>query len=651
MKNTYLCAWVFLLLWVVPITIDAQVWAWHNPKPSGEDLRAIHGLSTSTNLYAVGDFGCVLLYDGATWKNLPTPFTYKILGIWAYSPIDIFAVAQQGVLSPAIILHYDGVQWTFMDPGSASATATLHDIWGTAPDDVYAVGGTAKHYDGVEWTRMNSAITTNMLDIMGFSATEIFSVGPWGVLTCDGSLWTSIPNPPGNHSWSGIWGPSANNLFVVGSSDVEPVARYNGSIWSQVPTGLPTNSHLNAVWGEGGAIYAVGDGGLIAEFISGSGQWPEMVSGTELDLNDIWGPYSDRPFVVGNGGVLLEYSGGEWQGIDGSITGVERITGFWASDPTNLYAIGWNETFIHNDGTGWSTIELPPLFSPVAISGYQTDTGVLVYLMSRYDVYVYDGIGFTDLDITGSSGFLTDIQALNLNTLLVSSDSYQILRFSGGTWSTELLPTMPSGISGEISALCTTDPLEAHAVGKGGLSLELKEGVWSLHDTHVTDDLIDVWGSRSSYVFAISQNQIIYFDGLGWHPEFSDGPLFGISGTDSSVFVAKAVTLNATQGAILEKQGLNWPETLVSGQYMRGIWCDDAVGSFIYGDNMAIMRNVDNIDCSGVFDIVDPGNGVNEDDFREWLSMWPQQSVPLDIDGNGRIDIHEFIVFKKCYPR
>jgi len=628
-----------------------QVWTWHNPTPTGEDLKAIHGLPTSTNLYAVGDFGCLLHFDGATWRKVHTPFTYNLLGIWAHSPLDIFVVARQGALSPAIILHYDSDEWTLMDPGSASASATLHDVWGVAPDNVYAVGGTTKHYDGIEWTRMNSAITTYMLDVMGFSDTEIFAAGPWGVLECDGSVWTTIPDPPGNHSWSGVWGPSANNLFVVGSSDVEPVARFNGSIWSQVPTGLPATTQLNAIWGAGGSIYSVGRDGLIAEFISGSGQWPEMESGTEHDLTDIWGPYSDRPFVVGDGGVLLEYSGGSWQGIEGSVTGKAGLTGFWGADPTHLYAIGWDATFIHNDGTGWSTIDLPPVFQPRAITGYQTETDTFVYLMSANDVFVFDGTDFTDLDITGHSGFLTDIHAFEQGTVIVSTDSYQIMRFDTGTWSSDPLPPMPVGISGDISALCGTDPFEAHAVGDDGLSLELKEGVWVLHDTHVTDNLTDVWGSRSTYVFAISNDQILYFDGLGWHFEFADSPLWGIGGTDTSVFVAKGVTLNATQGAVLEKQGLNWPETLVSGQYLRGIWGDEAIGTFAYGDNMAIMRNVDNIDCSGAFDLVDPGNGVDEEDFGALISLWPEESTAVDIDGNGRIDMHEFIVFKKCYPR
>jgi hypothetical protein len=45
------------------------------------------------------------------------------------------------------ILHFDGASWTEMDSGTI---ASLHSVWGSSPNDVFAVGhwGTTLHYDG-----------------------------------------------------------------------------------------------------------------------------------------------------------------------------------------------------------------------------------------------------------------------------------------------------------------------------------------------------------------------------------------------------------------------------------------------------------------------------------------------------------------------
>jgi hypothetical protein len=64
------------------------------------------------------------------------------LGVWGSSGSDVFAVGNYGT-----IVHYDGATCTAMSSGTS---VWLSGVWGSSGSDVFAVGegGTILHYDG-----------------------------------------------------------------------------------------------------------------------------------------------------------------------------------------------------------------------------------------------------------------------------------------------------------------------------------------------------------------------------------------------------------------------------------------------------------------------------------------------------------------------
>ena len=64
--------------------------------------------------------------------------------MWGSSGSDVFAVGEDGT-----ILHYDGSGWSAMSSGT---TNELYGVWGSSGSDVFAVGdgGTILHYDGMQ---------------------------------------------------------------------------------------------------------------------------------------------------------------------------------------------------------------------------------------------------------------------------------------------------------------------------------------------------------------------------------------------------------------------------------------------------------------------------------------------------------------------
>ena len=132
------------------ITTDCGLWGWQPMEvPTGASLYGVWG-SGPADVFAVGDGGTVLHYDGQSWESMASPTGDSLRGVWGSGPADVFAVGVGGT-----VLHYDGQSWESM----ASPTgASLNGVWGSGPADVLAVGvgGTVLHYDGQSWESMAS---------------------------------------------------------------------------------------------------------------------------------------------------------------------------------------------------------------------------------------------------------------------------------------------------------------------------------------------------------------------------------------------------------------------------------------------------------------------------------------------------------------
>ena len=138
-------------------------------------MRGIWG-SAHDDIYAVGDSGTILHFDGDTWSELESGTTAGLYGVWGSSPTDVYAVGETGT-----VLHYDGIAWSEMATGT---TAGLLGVWGSSATDVYAVGetGTILHYDGVSWSAVESGTDVDLYGVWGSSGTNVYAVGGQGTI-------------------------------------------------------------------------------------------------------------------------------------------------------------------------------------------------------------------------------------------------------------------------------------------------------------------------------------------------------------------------------------------------------------------------------------------------------------------------------------
>lgn len=154
---------------------------------TGKDLTAVHGVLNGAgpaDVYAVGLGGTILHYNGSAWtpevpkKAIPMApdFSADLWGVFAYDG-GALAVGQDGTW-----LKRDKMGWGA--PQKLPVESLAH-VWGTAPNNVYAVGATGFifRYDGANWQIVSpDGFTSKLAGVFGAAGRPgpIFAVGLGG---------------------------------------------------------------------------------------------------------------------------------------------------------------------------------------------------------------------------------------------------------------------------------------------------------------------------------------------------------------------------------------------------------------------------------------------------------------------------------------
>jgi photosystem II stability/assembly factor-like uncharacterized protein len=93
-------------------------------------------------VFTAGEAGAIFSSDtaGAQWTEMNSKTVETFRGLWGASATDVYAVGDYGT-----ILRYDGTAWS---PETSGTTLRLFSIWGSSKDSIYTVGdaGLVLHY-------------------------------------------------------------------------------------------------------------------------------------------------------------------------------------------------------------------------------------------------------------------------------------------------------------------------------------------------------------------------------------------------------------------------------------------------------------------------------------------------------------------------
>jgi hypothetical protein len=276
-----------------------MAWSVVDPGAAGYTIYDIGGVAPS-DLWAVNDGGQILHFDGQAWSfvaggNVPglyavfartasevyvggesqqlylldgTTLTMQQLYYGAYTANwSLWGTSGQSLwaatTSTDSVQHWDGTQFqgtsTMGVPG-----VRFHRVWGTAQNDVWAVGvaGNIVHFDGSTWTVVNTPITTDLTWVSGTGPKDVWAVGPNDILHWGGSTWQTVPGG-NNIGLNAIWPASASEVWAVGARG--QILR--GSPAGFTPVSSGTGKFLYTVWGTSPSdVWAGGETGVLVHY-------------------------------------------------------------------------------------------------------------------------------------------------------------------------------------------------------------------------------------------------------------------------------------------------------------------------------------------------------------------------------------------------
>jgi hypothetical protein len=232
----------------------------------------------------------------------------------------------------------------------------LLSVWGTGPDDLWFVGGTASpgactvsnarpmilHFDGATWTEVPTTAQAVLWWVFGFARDDVWFAGSGGtVLHWDGKTVSAVnAGATAMDTFYGLWGPAPGELWAVGgcANNFTTVMRLHQGSWTKDASAPPA---------AGGAYFKV------------------------------WGASASDVWFVGESATLVNFDGAAYHQADpGSSVGPrDRITTVAGRAANDVYAVGGlaSPIAIHFDGHAWGPVPGLDLSNASALTGVFED--------------------------------------------------------------------------------------------------------------------------------------------------------------------------------------------------------------------------------------------------------------------------------------
>ena len=296
-------------------------------------------------------------------------------------------------------------------------------------------------------------------------------------------------------------------------------------------------------------------------------------------------------FIIAGSVIIVGPVHSAWY-IETSPTTV-TLYDIWGASESDIFAVGEQETILHNDGAGWSVVN--SLGNGDTLRDVSGNSDSNVYAVGDNGLAKYfDGNSWGD-----PVGFINT--GANLNGVWVSSGgevfivgampppggTAVILHYTGAAWELQ-----ESDTGNTLEAVWGNSESDVFAVGASGTILHYDGFEWLPMTSNTTNYLTCVWGSSGSDVFAAGSSTAVYrYDGNAgndWTEKFGlveyPDDLWGSSGSD----------VYAVGGSDFRKidhfDGNTWGTLFYPGNHPNGVWGSAEDNVFVVGNAGMIMR-------------------------------------------------------------
>jgi hypothetical protein len=293
---------------------DAGPAASSPPVPTTQGLQAVWG-SAADDVWAVGDLGTVVHFDGKAWTAFDSGVTENLTGIFGAGASDIWASGDGGS-----VLHWNGKSWTvatqFPDTVLLGVwTGALNEAWivglDTSAPPGLGGGGFVAHWTGAMWSASDVPGSETLWKVWGSSATDVWLVGTEQqvglIYRGDGSNFNPVDFT--GDAIHGIWGSAPDDVWVAPLTG--PAQHWDGSRWAASPALVPAAQAWHGLSGSGpDDVWVVGDQGNVGHYVAG--RWTVSPAPTMETLFGIWSPSPSQAWLVGAKATALRWDGSGW---------------------------------------------------------------------------------------------------------------------------------------------------------------------------------------------------------------------------------------------------------------------------------------------------------------------------------------------------
>lgn len=476
----------------------------------------------------------------STWRAIADSRPFN--AVWMANATEGWAVSTGGGVSQTVD---GGDTWTEVPSG---VTVTLRGVWGSAANDVWAVGdgGTVIRWNGTSWaTVVVTGVTENLQAIHGAAAGSIWAVGLNAtIIRWDGTAWAVQDAPNGvTDDLYGVWAAGNGTAMAVGERGRG--LRYNGTTWVNNATGAGNGVIMRAVWGTGAnSLWAVGTGGEI-RFWNGS-TWVSQASGTAEDLWAVNGAGASQVWAAGTAGELRFFNGTSWSAQDSdtnqNLQALEVVSG------SKALAVGNRRAVCQWDGTEW-TAEVAPLLNVAFPAIWAADDDRVWFGGGNGLIVRWTGTGFVNTP-TGTNRAINAMWGLDHSNIWAVGANGTILKWDGTAWSVQT-----SGTTEALNGVWGTSANQVWAVGADGTILRWNGTAWSKVNSGTTQSLNAVWARDANNAWAVGQRgTILKWSGSSWAAQTSGvvRNMLSVWGAGTSVWAGGAA------GTILKLSGTTW---------------------------------------------------------------------------------------------
>ncbi|MBP7737006.1 MAG: IPT/TIG domain-containing protein [Spirochaetes bacterium] len=392
-------------------------------------MNRLNGVSAldATHVWAVGDNGTILFFNGTSWSPQDSGSTCHLHGISARTATDAWAVGFRST-----VLHYNGTDWSPVDATTIGGTPhpdeSLTSVCALGAQDVWVTSlsffTSLLHYNGTGWAKITSKSDT-FYSAAGINGDKIWAVGQNGKINFYNGSVSSLQSQSVKEIRA-ISSSDADNTWAVGSAGT--ILHYNGADWAAQTSGVTTDlygvSALNA-----DRAWAVGKISTILRWdgLNWSTQESHLLEDTKLmavaalDENQVW--------AVGENGVILKYNGLDWN-LQDSGTAL-WLFGVTARDSGNVWAVGEGGTILRYDGAVWCPSESGTYNSLYAVSS--TEDGQAWAVGANGTVVRWDGSAWSMQD-SGTMKSLRAVYAIGPNDVWAAGGDGALLHWDGTAW-------------------------------------------------------------------------------------------------------------------------------------------------------------------------------------------------------------------------